>query len=386
MIVAVPSETFPGERRVALTPQGVQALAKQSLHTHVQSGAGMAAGYPDEAYRDAGAVVVPQRDELFGAAEIIVQVRTLGANPAAGRQDLELFRAGQVLIGAADPLGDPSAARDIAATGATLFALELAPRITRAQSIDILSSMATIAGYKAMILAADRLPKLFPLLMTAAGTITPAKVLVLGAGVAGLQAIATAKRLGAVVSAYDVRPAAREQIESVGAKCVELDLATGDAEGQGGYAKALTEEQQVRQREQLADVVSGMDVVVTTAAIPGRPSPVLVTAAAVRRMAPGSVIIDLAAERGGNCELTIADQEVIDGGVTILGPTNLASAAPYHASAMYGRNIAAFLKLIVKEGKLAIDLEDEIVRETLVCRDGEVVNERIKQLLQGREY
>ncbi len=380
MIVAVPIETFPGERRVAITPQGVQALSKQGLQTHVQTGAGQAAGYTDDAYGEAGGVVVSDRGGLFGAADVVVQVRTLGANPVAGREDLALLRRGQALVGTADPLGNPSAAREIAATGATLFALELAPRITRAQSIDVLSSMATIAGYKAVILAADRLPKLFPLLMTAAGTITPAKVLVLGAGVAGLQAIATAKRLGAVVSAYDVRPAAREQIESVGAKCVELDLATGDAEGQGGYAKALTEDQQTRQRELLADVVAGMDVVITTAAIPGRPSPLLVTAGAVRRMAPGSVIVDLAAERGGNCELTQADQDVIDTGVTILGPTNLASAAPYHASAMVSRNITAFLKLIVKDGQLAINLEDQIVRETMVCKDGEVVNERIKGL------
>ncbi len=381
MIVAVPTETFPGERRVALTPLGVQTLVKQSLHPHIESGAGLAAGYPDDAYRDAGAVLVPDRRQLFQGADLVVQVRTLGANLVAGRSDLELFNQGQTLVGMADPLGAAAAARELSERGVTLFALELAPRITRAQSIDVLSSMATIAGYKAVILAADRLPKLFPLLMTAAGTITPAKVLVLGAGVAGLQAIATAKRLGAVVSAYDVRPAAREQIESVGAKCVELDLATADAEGQGGYAKALTEDQQVRQREQLADVVAGVDVVVTTAAIPGRPSPLLVTAAGVRRMAPGSVIIDLAAERGGNCELTRADQEVTESGVTILGPTNLPSAAPYHASAMYSRNITAFLKLVVRDGRLSIDLEDQIVRETLVSRGGEVVNDRIKGLL-----
>jgi NAD(P) transhydrogenase subunit alpha len=286
-----------------------------------------------------------------------------------------------VIVGMCDPLGQPEAIRELADHKAIVFALELMPRITRAQSMDVLSSMATISGYKAVLQAADHLPKMFPMLMTAAGTLVPAKVLVIGAGVAGLQAIASARRLGAVVQAYDVRPVVKEQIESLGAKFVELDLDTGDSEDKGGYAKQLTDEQVQKQQQQLADIVAECDVCITTAAIPGKPSPLLVTADGVRRMRPGSVIVDLAAERGGNCELTKPDEVVVDSGVTILGPTNLASEVPQHASQMYAKNLVTFLVNLTKDGQLDIDLNDEVIRDTLVAKDGRVQNERLRETL-----
>ncbi len=382
MIVAVPRETYPGERRVALVPAGVAALTKQSLHCKVESGAGESAGFGDDAYRAAGAEVFEHRDELLALGQVLLGVRTLGSDPQHTTEDLDAVPAGAVVVGSADPLGNPAIAREYAHRNLTLFALELLPRITRAQSMDTLSSMATIVGYKAVLLAAHELPKMFPLMMTAAGTLAPAKVLVIGAGVAGLQAIATARRLGAIVQAYDVRPAAREQIESLGAHAVALDLATDDAEDKAGYAKALSAEQEERQREQLADVVAECDVVITTAAIPGRPSPRLITTAAVQRMPRGSVIVDLAAERGGNCELSQANEVVERDGVKIFGPTNLPATAPLHASQMYSNNLVNFVSLIIKEGKLAIDTEDQIVRETMITRDGKVTNERLTQLLE----
>ncbi len=295
--------------------------------------------------------------------------------------DLALTRPGQTLIAFLDPLGEPALAAALAARGVTALAMELMPRITRAQSMDALSSMATVAGYKAVLLAASHLPRMFPMLTTAAGTIKPARVFVVGAGVAGLQAISTARRLGAPVEAYDVRPAAKEQVQSVGAKFVELPLEAGDAEDKGGYAKAQDESFYRRQREMMAKVVAGSDVVITTAAIPGKRSPVLVTGEMVKGMAPGSVIVDLAAERGGNCELTRADEIVVAHGVTILGPTNLPSTVPYHASQMYGRNITTFVTHLVKDGVLTLSADDEIARETLVTRDGQVVHERVKTLV-----
>ncbi|MCG8448971.1 MAG: NAD(P) transhydrogenase subunit alpha, partial [Pirellulales bacterium] len=310
------------------------------------------------------------------------QVRSLGANPEAGRSDLELMRPQQVVIGSCDPLGNPQAVQDIAERKATLFALEMIPRITRAQSMDVLSSMATIAGYKAVLKAADHLPKLFPMLMTAAGTLVAAKVLVIGAGVAGLQAIASARRLGAIVHAYDVRPVVKEQIESLGAKFIELKLDTADSEDKGGYAKQLSEEQVKMQQAQLADIIAECDVCISTAAIPGKPSPLLVTADAVKRMRAGSVIVDLAAERGGNCELTQADQTIVAEGVTILGPTNLPSEAPQHASQMYAKNLVNFLLNMTKDGQLDIDPSDEIVRDTLAAKDGQVHNQRLRDMLE----
>ena len=381
MKVAVLRETFPGERRVAIVPALVPPLAKLGWQTVVETGAGEQAGFSDADYQAKGAEIAPTRAAAVQAGDAVLQVRALGANLDAGRADLELFKPGQVVIGMSDPLGQPQAVKDLADRRVTLFALELIPRITRAQSMDVLSSMATIAGYKAVLLAANHLPKMFPMLMTAAGTLTPAKVLVIGAGVAGLQAIASSRKLGAVVQAYDVRPAVKEQIESLGAKFVQLDLDTAASEDKGGYAKALAEEQQQRQREQLAVIVGGNDVVITTAAIPGRPSPMLVTADAVRKMARGSVIVDLAAERGGNCELTKADEMVVENGVTILGPTNLASEIPQHASQMFAKNVVTLLQLLTKNGELVIDLKDEVVRDTLAAKDGQVQNPRIRETL-----
>ncbi len=379
MIIGVPRETAPGESRVALIPTALPALTKAGLEVHVESGAGAAAGFPDPQYSDKAARLV-SRDEAF-AAEVLLTVRTAGAHPGFAN-DASKLRKGQVVIGMTDPLGSPQANQEAADTGATLFALELLPRITRAQSMDVLSSMATVAGYRAVLLAAARLPRMFPMLMTAAGTVVPAKVFIVGAGVAGLQAISTARRLGGVVHAYDVRPAVKEQVQSLGAKFVELQLDTAAAEDQGGYAQQLGEEFYRKQREMMDRVVAESDVVITTAAIPGKKAPVLVTGEMVARMQPGSVIVDLAAERGGNCELTQAGQTVVEHGVTILGPVNLPSEVPYHASQMYAKNLSTFLlNLLDKEGRLEMDLEDEIVQDTLVARDGEVVHARVREAL-----
>ncbi len=381
MNVAVVRETLPGERRVALVPAVLPLLAKAGWDVLIESGAGEQAGFADADYESAGATIVADRGQAFSQADVVLQVRCLGANPEAGRGDLELLRPEQVVIGMCDPLGNPQAVQELADTKAILFAMEMIPRITRAQSMDVLSSMATIAGYKAVLQAADRLPKLFPMLMTAAGTLVAAKVLVIGAGVAGLQAIASSRRLGAIVHAYDVRPVVKEQIESLGARFVELQLDTGDAEDQGGYAKQLTEEQVKMQQQQLADIIADCDVCITTAAIPGRPSPLLVTADAVRRMRRGSVVVDLAAERGGNCELTVADEVVVENGVTLLGPTNLSSEIPQHASQMYAKNLVTFLLHMTTDGKLDIDLKDEIVCDTLAAKDGQVQSARLRDLL-----
>jgi len=382
MKIAVLRESYPGERRVALIPAALPSLKKLGCDVLIESGAGEQAGFPDEAYQEKGAEIATDRSAAIQAGDVVVQVRCLGANPDAGRADLDQFKPGQVVIGMCDPLGNAQAVKELADRKVSLFALEMIPRITRAQSMDVLSSMATIAGYKSVLLAADHLPKMFPMLMTAAGTLTPAKVLVIGAGVAGLQAIASARRLGAVVQAYDVRPVVKEQIESLGAKFVELQLDTADAEDKGGYAKALDEQQQQRQREQLANVVAECDVCISTAAIPGKPSPLLVTADAVERMAAGSVIVDLAAERGGNCELTKADEVVVEHGVTILGPTNLPSEVPQHASQMYAKNLVTLLQLLIKEGEIDIDFKDEIIRETLAAKDGQVQNQRLRDMLE----
>jgi NAD(P) transhydrogenase subunit alpha len=381
MRIAVPRETFPGERRVALVPAQVPPLAKAGLDVAIEAGAGVAAGFPDAAFRDRGAVVLGSREELLGAADVILQVRTPPANPFGGPADLQRLRAGQTVIGLGDPLSPDAGTGALAARGVTAFALELVPRITRAQSMDVLSSMASVTGYKAVLLAATELPRFMPMFMTAAGTITPAQAFVIGAGVAGLQAIATARRLGAKVEAYDVRPAVKDQIQSLGAKFVELPLDTTAAEGSGGYAKAQDETFYQRQRELMARVVAASDIVITTAAIPGKRSPVLITADMVRGMKPGSVIVDLAAERGGNCELTRADERVEADGVVILGPTNLPATVPYHASQMYAKNITTFLLHLVKDQTLVVDTTDEITRETLVTRGGEVVHPLVRETL-----
>jgi len=375
-IVGVPRETFPGERRVALVPTVLPLLTKAGVEVVVEAGAGEAAGYLDATYAEAGARVEPERAEVFGAADAVLQVLCHGANDRTGRADLALLRPDQVLIGFLRPLGSAETVREIAATGATAFAVELMPRITRAQPMDALSAMSTVAGYGAVVRAAGLLPRMFPMLMTAAGTVVPAKVLVVGAGVAGLQAIATARRLGAVVSAYDVRPAVREQVESVGGRFVELPLETADAEDARGYARPRDEAFYRRQRELMARVVGASDVVVTTAVVPGRQAPVLVTADMVAAMAPGSVIVDLAAERGGNCELTRAGETVVAHGVTIVGAVNLAGTVPYHASQLYARTLVAFFLHLLRDGAIVVDPGDEITRETLVTRGGSVVHPR----------
>ncbi len=379
MIVGVPRESFPGERRVALVPVVIPSLVKAGLEVVVESGAGLEAGYPDGEFTAKGAKVLPGRAEVFGTADIIVQVLCYGSNDRTGRADLPLLRRDQVLVGFLRPLGSIETIREIAEKGVTSFAVELMPRTTRAQSMDALSSMATICGYRAAIIAADKLPRMFPMLTTAAGTITPARVLVIGAGVAGLQAIATARRLGAVTSAYDMRPAAKEQVQSLGGRFVELPIEAQDAQDARGYARAQDETFYQRQRELLGRVIAESDIVITAAVIPGKTSPVLVTGQMVARMAPGSVIVNLAAERGGNCEWTRAEEITVAHGVTIVGTINLSSAVPYHASQMYAKNLGAFLLHLVKDGKLQMNLNDEIIRDTLLTRGGEVVNARVRE-------
>ncbi len=381
MIAGITKESLAGERRVAVVPASVPALKKLGLEVLVERGAGAEAGFPDAEYEKQGAAFAGSRQELASKADLLLQVRTPGANPEHGRAEAEMLRKGQVLVGLADPLGTPDAAAVLAAQGVVIFSLELVPRITRAQSMDVLSSQATVAGYKAVLIGAAAMPRMCPMMMTAAGTIAPARVFVVGAGVAGLQAIASARRLGAKVEAYDVRPAVKEQINSLGAKFVELPLETGAAEDKGGYAKAQDETFYQRQREMMIKVVGASDLVITTAAIPGKKSPVLITEEMVKAMAPGSVIVDLAAERGGNCELTQADQTIVAHGVTIMGPTNLPATVPYHASQMYSRNIVTFVQHLVKNGQLSFDMEDEITRETLVTRNGEVAYARVRELL-----
>ena len=380
MKIAVVKETFPGERRVALIPSALAPLQKAGCEVLVQAGAGEAAGFPDESYQERDGRIVPDRAAAL-EADVVVGVRLAGADQAAMDADLGRVREGQVFVGACDPLGHPKVVAKFAESGARLFGLELIPRITRAQSMDVLSSMATIAGYRAVLLAAVELPKMFPLMMTAAGTLSPARVFVIGAGVAGLQAIATARRLGAVVHAYDVRPAVREQCESLGAKFVELPLETGDAEGQGGYAKAMDDSFYERQRQLMAEVVAESDVVITTAAIPGKTSPRLITADAVQGMQPGSVIVELAAERGGNCELSEPDQKIVVHGVSILGPTNLPAVLPHLASQMFAKNVITFLGHLISDGAIQLDFEDEITRDTLLTSEHQVIQARLREIL-----
>jgi H+-translocating NAD(P) transhydrogenase subunit alpha len=381
VIVGVPKEIYPGERRVALTPVVVPILAKAGLEVAIEAGAGVAAGYPDAQYQEKGAKVLPDRAAVFAQSDIIVQVLSHGANDKNGASDLPLLRSGQVLIGFLRPLASAETVQQVATSGATAFAVELMPRTTRAQSMDALSSMASIAGYKAVIAVADALPRIFPMMTTAAGTITPSRVLIIGAGVAGLQAIATAKRLGAVVSAYDVRPAVKEQVQSLGGRFVELPLETTDAQDARGYAKAQDEAFYAKQRELLGKVIAENDAVITTAVVPGKKAPVLVTEAMAKGMAPGSVILDLAAERGGNCELTRAGESVVAHGVTIIGPINLAGTAPYHSSQVYARNLTSFLQNLVKDGQVRPAESDDIIRDTLLTQDGEVVNARVREML-----
>jgi len=379
VIIGVPKETYPGERRVALVPMVIPTLIKAGFAVLVEANAGTQAGYPDAQYTDKGAQIVTSRPALFEKADIILQILCYGSNDITGKDDLPLLHQDQLLIGFLRPFGSREVIEQIAGRGVTAFSVELVPRTTRAQSMDALSSMGTICGYKAVLIAANSHPRIFPMLTTAAGTITPARVFVIGAGVAGLQAIATARRLGAVASAYDLRPAAKEQVQSLGGRFIELPIEAQDAQDARGYARAQDENFYQRQRELLGRVVKESDVVITAAVIPGKTSPILVTEEMVKGMAPGSVIFDLAAERGGNCELTKAGETVFRHGVTIIGAINVASGVPYHASQMYARNVTAFLLYLIKDQRLQLNLGEEIVRETLVTRGGEVVNARVRE-------
>ncbi len=377
MIVGVPKETFPGERRVALVPSVAPTLIKSGIQVTVEAGAGAESTFRDEAYQEKGARLAESRGALFREADVIVQVRGLGVNRRAGRMDLELLRRGQLLIGLQEPFLATKEVGELASTGVTLFALDLMPRITRAQPMDVLTSMATVAGYKAVLLAAAALPRMFPLLMTAAGTITPAKVLIVGAGVAGLQAVATARRLGAMVRVYDMRPEVKEQAESLGARFVALGAESGETT-QGGYARPMDEAFHRRQQEILAGEVRDSDVVIAAANVPGARAPVLITAEAVRAMRPGSVIVDLAAERGGNCQLTLAGETVVVNGVSVMGPVDLASTIPHDASQMYSKNITSFLLHLAPKGQLKLNQEDEIIKGTLVACGGQIVHPRLQ--------
>lgn len=376
MLIGVPREVVPGERRVALVPESVAKFVKAGTNVIVERGAGDSAAFPDAAYEKAGATIADAAG-VFARADLIAKV----ARPTT--DELRRMRAGQALVAFLAPLGDPASVDAYAKAGITALSMDAIPRTTRAQSMDALSSQANIAGYKAVLLAAAVSPRFFPMLTTAAGTIRPQRAFILGAGVAGLQAIATARRLGALVSAFDTRPVVKEQVMSLGATFVELDMGEVDGAGAGGYANALSADQETRQQEKLAEYMAGIDIVITTASVPGRKAPVLVTEAAVRGMKPGSVIVDLAAEGGGNCELTQAGKIVERHGVTIVGTTNLPSTMPTDASTLYSRNVFALLALFVKDGAFAPNYEDEIVAGTTLTRDGTIVHEPTTKALAG---
>lgn len=381
MIIAVTRELVTGEKRVALCPDNAQSLIDAGATLWVEENAGADAGFSNDNYQTVGAKIISDRDEIFSGADIILQVQSFGSNTENSEQDLKRLKPKQIIIGMMDPLAQPQAASQVAKTGATAIALEMVPRISRAQSMDVLSSMATLAGYRSVLLGAEAAPRILPMLMTAAGTLQPARVLIMGVGVAGLQACATAKRLGAVVEAYDVRPAAREQIISVGATPVELDLPTDSSEGAGGYAKEQTEEFLELQRKLMTEVVARQDIIITTAAVPGAKSPILVTEDMLIAMKTGSVVVDLAAERGGNCALTKTGQTIVAHGVIVVGPENLASDVACHASQMYGKNIQTLLELILQEGKVNLDFNDEIIAGTVVAHDGDVPHPYMRKLL-----
>jgi len=380
LTVGVPKETAEGERRVALVPGDIRALNKVGFEVVVESGAGVSSGFPDARYAQHGGRIAASRAELE-SANVIVQVRACAADPLEPLRVSQQLQANQILIALCDPLWDPKPMGALAERHVTSFALELMPRISRAQSMDVLSSMATIVGYKAVLLAANASPRMFPMMMTAAGTLTPARVFVIGAGVAGLQAISTARRLGAIVSGYDVRPAAKEQIQSVGGRAVDLGVDSPNAEAQGGYARAMDDDFYRRQRAAMAKFVGGSDVVITTASVPGKKAPVLVTGEMVAGMAPGSVLVDVAAERGGNCQVTRPGQTVDVGGVTVIGLVNIPSTVAHHASQMFSRNVTAFLVHLRQQGLPNTDRTDEIVRETMVTDSGEVVHPLVRESL-----
>jgi NAD(P) transhydrogenase subunit alpha len=385
MIVAVPKETFPGEKRIALNSQTVPALTKAGLEVIVEAGAGEGANIKDADFEAQGARVEPDRHRLLSQADIVLMVRGPGSHPDFPAADLDALKEGATLIAFLEPLAEPAVMKELAARKLTVFSMELMPRTTRAQSMDALSSMATIAGYKAVLAAADASPKLFPMFMTAAGTITPARVFVLGAGVAGLQAIATARRLGAVVEAFDIRPAVKEEVESLGAKFVQLELEAEEAQDAGGYATAQSEDFYRRQQELMAERIKNSDVVITTAAVPGKKSPVLISEEVVAGMRTGSVIIDLAAEKGGNCAVTKPGEKIVHQGVIVIGPVNLSAEVPVHASQMYAKNISTFLLHMIKEGKLDLDMEDEITKGAMVAHGGQLLHEAVLSALEKEE-
>ena len=384
MKVAIPKEIAPGENRVAGTPETVRQLVKAGLAVAVEAGAGVAAGFPDAEYQAAEATIQPQPAELLGEAELVLKVQKPFRDPQTGQDELERLHRGQTLVSFLHPLVNLEQVQRLAEAGITSFAMDAIPRLTRAQPMDALSSQSTVAGYKAVILAADAMVKMMPMLMTAAGTIRPASALVIGAGVAGLQAIATARRLGAVVKALDVRPGVREQVESLGAKFVSMETSHEDSQDTNGYATDLGEEFYRQEQGIIAPHLKDADLVIATALIPGRPAPRLITEAMVKSMKPGSVIVDLAAEAGGNCTLTQPGQRVERYGVLIFGPLNLASTLPLHASQMYARNIAAFVAELVKDGQIQIDPSNEIIHSTLITRDGQVVHEPTQRLIAGK--
>lgn len=381
MIIGVPVESFPGEHRVGLIPAVVKDLSKAGLDVLVEKGAGERAGYPDDEFEARGARIAQDRDALFAEAELSLLVHGPANGGSLPEEDLARLRAGTILLGMLNPLGAPGAMRDLAGRGVAALSLEFLPRTSRAQPMDVLTSMATIAGYKASLMAANAIQKLYPMMVTPAGTITPAKIFVLGAGVAGLQAIATSRRLGGVVTAYDVRPEVREQVESLGGKFLEIGLETGEASAEQGYAKALGDDFYRRQQEAMAEAIAECDAVITTAAVPGKKAPVLIPEETVRRMRAGSVIVDLAAEGGGNCALTRAGEKVSVGGVTILGPVNVPSMMATHASQMFARNVTSFLRHAAKEGTINLETDDSIVRDPVITQGGEVVHPKVRSLL-----
>jgi len=381
MLVAVPKEIYPGEGRVALIPQTVPALIKAGLEVAIEAGAGEGAKFQDKDFEAQGAMVEQDRHRLLAQADIVLMVRGPGSYPDFPAADLDALKFGSTLISFTEPLAQPEIMKDLSERKLTVFSMELMPRTTRAQSMDALSSMATIAGYKAVLAAADASPKLFPMFMTAAGTITPSRVFILGAGVAGLQAIATARRLGAVVEAFDIRPIVKEEVESLGAKFVQLELETEEAQDSGGYAKAQSEDFYRRQQELMAERIKNSDVVITTAAVPGKKSPVLISEEVVASMRPGSVVVDIAAEKGGNCAVTKPGEKIVHKGVIVIGPLNISAQVPVHASQMYAKNISTFLLHMVKEGKLELNLEDEITKGALVAHGGKLVHQAVLDAL-----
>jgi len=381
MIIGVPKEYLVGENRISLVPRHVPLLQKEGFIVHLESGAGIGARFTDAMYEEEGVKIIPNRENLFNESKIILTVRGLRTNDKTGSEDLNLLKENQILIGLMDPFNNLEVIKELAKRKIQSFALELIPRISRAQSMDVLSSQANIAGYKAALIAANLLPKMFPMMMTSAGTLTPARVFVIGAGVAGLQAIATCHRLGAVVNAYDIRPVVKDQVQSLGAKFVELELETESAEGEGGYAKEMDENFYREQRKMMNRVISESDVVIATAAVPGKKAPVLISGEMIQGMKEGSVIVDLAAEQGGNCEVTEPGKTVEIGGVVVSGPLNVPSSIPHHSSQMFSKNITNFFQLMVKDGKLITDVEDEIVQESMVTNNGEIVNSQIKETL-----